>query len=211
MPKFPKLEESSLMTKVKSVSSWDMVIGTPGIVLDQQEDAREIEEPESPTSSQGPGVRPRRMRSLNDIYEPTEEVDEAVEENVNLVCFHMNADLIAYADATQDRKWKIAMDEEINAIEKNDTWSLTTLPEGRKAIGVKWVYKTKKNANGEVQRYKVRLVAKEYKQKIGIYARHENREQLSLREHVEIINSITSQLRSGDEVVASPPYLSGVN
>ncbi|KAG6427561.1 hypothetical protein SASPL_111807 [Salvia splendens] len=97
------------------------------------------------------------MHSLNDIYEATEEVDEAVEENVNLVCFHMNVDPIAYADAAQDRKWKIAMDEEINAIEKNDTWSLTTLPEGRKAIGVKWVYKTKKNTNGEVQRYKARL------------------------------------------------------
>ncbi|KAG6388778.1 hypothetical protein SASPL_150214 [Salvia splendens] len=122
------------------------------IVPDHQEDASEVEEPDSPTSSQGPVGRPRRMRSLNNIYEATEEVDEALEENVNLVCFHMNADPIAYADAAQDRKWKIAMDEEINAIENNDTWLLTTLPEGRKAIGEKWVYKTKKNVNGEVQR-----------------------------------------------------------
>ncbi|KAG6382398.1 hypothetical protein SASPL_157928 [Salvia splendens] len=126
------------------------VASSSEIVPDQQEDAREVEEPDSPTSSQGPVGRPRRMRNLNDIYEATEEVDEVVEENVNL---------------------NIAMDEEINAIEKNDTWSLTTLPEDRKAIGVKWVYKTKKNANGEVQRYKARLVAKGYKQKIEIYAR----------------------------------------
>ena len=39
------------------------------------------------------------------------------------------------------------MEEEINAIEKNDTWELLTLPKGHEAIGVKWVYKEKKNAN----------------------------------------------------------------
>ncbi|KAG6424262.1 hypothetical protein SASPL_114677 [Salvia splendens] len=99
------------------------VASSSEIVSDQQEDAREVEEPDSPTSSQGPVGRPRRMRNLNDIYEATEEVDEAVEENVNLVCFHMNVDPIAYVDAAQDKKWKIAMDKEISTIEKNDTWS----------------------------------------------------------------------------------------
>ncbi|KAL1560789.1 hypothetical protein AAHA92_10961 [Salvia divinorum] len=51
------------------------------------------------------------------------------------------------------------MDEEIQAIEKNDAWSLTMLPEGRKAIGVKWVLKTKKNVNGEVQRLFISLAS----------------------------------------------------
>ena len=60
------------------------------------------------------------------------------------------------------------MDEEIKAIEKNDTWVLTSLPKDHKAIGVKWVYKTKKNASGEVQRCKARLVAKGYKQRADI-------------------------------------------
>ncbi|KAK6160335.1 hypothetical protein DH2020_003716 [Rehmannia glutinosa] len=52
------------------------------------------------------------------------------------------------------------MDEEIKSIKKNDTWELAQLPKGHKAIGVKWVYKVKKNAKGEVERYKARLVAK---------------------------------------------------
>ena len=56
------------------------------------------------------------------------------------------------------------MDEEIKAIEKNDTWELTTLPEGHKSIDVKWVYKKKKNAHGHIEKYKERLVAKGYKQ-----------------------------------------------
>lgn len=60
------------------------------------------------------------------------------------------------------------MDEEIKAIVKNDTWELTTLPKGHKAIGVKWVYKTKRNAKGEIERHKARLVAKGYSQKAGI-------------------------------------------
>ncbi|GKD48884.1 retrovirus-related pol polyprotein from transposon TNT 1-94 [Tanacetum coccineum] len=51
---------------------------------------------------------------------------------------------------------------------RNDTWELTTLRKGQKAIGVKWVYKAKKNAKGEVEKYKARLVAKGYKQKYGI-------------------------------------------
>ncbi|GKA59938.1 reverse transcriptase [Tanacetum coccineum] len=60
------------------------------------------------------------------------------------------------------------MDEEISAIEKNKTWEMAELPEGHKPIGVKWVYKKKMNATGEIQRYKARLVAKGYRQKAGI-------------------------------------------
>ncbi|KAL6129804.1 hypothetical protein ACLB2K_073153 [Fragaria x ananassa] len=60
------------------------------------------------------------------------------------------------------------MDDEIHAIEKNDTWELTSLPKGKTAIGVKWVYKTKYKPNGDVDRYKARLVAKGHKQKSGI-------------------------------------------
>ena len=63
------------------------------------------------------------------------------------------------------------MDEERHAIEKNDTWKLTDPPENKKAIGVKWVYKTKKNAKGQVQRYKARLVSKGYKQREAIEGR----------------------------------------
>ncbi|KAL2241052.1 UNVERIFIED_CONTAM: Retrovirus-related Pol polyprotein from transposon TNT 1-94 [Sesamum indicum] len=61
-----------------------------------------------------------------------------------------------------------AMNEEIKAITKNDTWELVPLPKDKNAIGVKWVYKIKRNAKGEIEKYKARLVAKGYKQKTGI-------------------------------------------
>lgn len=60
------------------------------------------------------------------------------------------------------------MDVEIEAIKRNDTWELTELPEGGKKIGVKWVYKTKFNENGEVDKHKARLVVKGYSQQHGV-------------------------------------------
>lgn len=56
------------------------------------------------------------------------------------------------------------IDAEIEAIERNDSWELTKLPKGHKTIGVKWVYKIKLKENSEIDKYKVRLVAKGYKQ-----------------------------------------------
>ena len=60
------------------------------------------------------------------------------------------------------------MDKEIDAIEKNKTWTLTELPVEAKKIGVKWLYKTKFNEHGEIDKHKARLVAKGYTQEYGI-------------------------------------------
>ena len=60
------------------------------------------------------------------------------------------------------------MDLEIEAIERNGTWELIDLPKGMKKIGVKWVFKTKLNENGEVDKCKAQLVAKGYAQQHGI-------------------------------------------
>ncbi|XP_052485085.1 uncharacterized mitochondrial protein AtMg00810-like [Gossypium raimondii] len=57
------------------------------------------------------------------------------------------------------------MDDEITAIERNNTWELVDLPSGQQIIRVKWIYKTKLKENGEIDKYKARLVAKGHKQK----------------------------------------------
>jgi hypothetical protein len=54
------------------------------------------------------------------------------------------------------------------ALDANVTWELVVLPEDKKVIGCKWVYKVKHNVNGSVSRYKVRLVAEGYAQTYGI-------------------------------------------
>ena len=60
------------------------------------------------------------------------------------------------------------MAEEMSAIERNETWELADLPKDKNVIGLKWVYRTKYNADGSVQNHKARLVAKGYSQQHGI-------------------------------------------
>jgi hypothetical protein len=63
------------------------------------------------------------------------------------------------------------MKEEFDFLIENDTWNLIPLPNGRKVLGGKWVYKRKRvvDANGELRiRYKARWVAKGYLQRHGI-------------------------------------------
>lgn len=66
----------------------------------------------------------------------------------------VSSDPVSYEEAVKSSKWRLAMDMEINSIEKNQTWKLTELPTGAKSIGVKWIYKTKLNELGEVDKHK---------------------------------------------------------
>ena len=56
------------------------------------------------------------------------------------------------------------MNEEIDQIEKNNTWELVPRPHDINVIGTKWIFKNKLNENGEVIRNKARLVCKGYSQ-----------------------------------------------
>ena len=52
------------------------------------------------------------------------------------------------------------MNEEYKSMQDNQVWDLVPLPEGKKPIGCKWIFKTKRDSEGNVERYKARLVAK---------------------------------------------------
>lgn len=76
-----------------------------------------------------------------------------------------------FKDATESedaKHWKEAMKEEIDSHKTNNTWTLTSLPPNRKAIGAKWVFKVKVDGNNGNKRFKARLVAKGFVQKQGI-------------------------------------------
>ncbi|KAH9764453.1 hypothetical protein KPL70_001531 [Citrus sinensis] len=73
-----------------------------------------------------------------------------------------------FAEAVRDPRWRKAMKSGLQALENNNTWTVVSLPPGKRAIGCKWVYWIKYNADGTVERYKACLVILGNKQVKGI-------------------------------------------
>lgn len=71
-------------------------------------------------------------------------------------------------ESPNKEKWINAMKDEYKSMQDNQVWELVPLPEGIKPVGCKWIFKTKQDSGGNVERYKARLVAKGYTQKEGI-------------------------------------------
>ena len=67
-----------------------------------------------------------------------------------------------FSEAAKDPQWIEAMNEEMHALCKNEPWDLFPTSPRKKAIGCRWIYKVKYNANGSVNRYNVRLIEKGY-------------------------------------------------
>jgi len=119
-----------------------------------QEEAEALGMPSPPPlEDSSPESTPRRVRSLVDIYE-----------TCNMAMIKPNY----YEEASKQEVWVKAMEEEVKMIEKNNTWELVNCPQGKDIIGLKWVYKTKLNSDGTIQKHKARLVTKGYSQQPGI-------------------------------------------
>jgi transposase InsO family protein len=118
----------------------------------------------SSTPYSEPSQGPQGKRMLADLYEET----KPVEEEYSGLCLFGLEEPSSHLEAIKDSCWKKAMQEELTAIEENGTWTLCDLPRGHRPIGLKWVFKLKKNPNGETVKHKARLVAKGYVQRQGI-------------------------------------------
>ena len=126
-----------------------------------QESERQVcleysDEPSETADSPAPPPR----RSVRERREP------------NYYCFQCNLPDVkepkSVCDAQKSQEWADAMQAEMVSIHDHNVWELVELPEGRKPVGSKWVFKLKTNADGSVERCKARLVAQGYSQKEGL-------------------------------------------
>ncbi|KAD7478171.1 hypothetical protein E3N88_01307 [Mikania micrantha] len=107
-----------------------------------------------------------KTRSMSDLYANTQEIRNF---DYTTCQFALNiTDPTTYTEACKLPAWQTTMHEELAAIEKNQTWVLTTLPAGKNLVGLKWLYKTKVGPDGKIVKYKARLVAKGYSQQYGV-------------------------------------------
>lgn len=140
---------------------------------------QEEEKPQNADKEQNTHRYPRREtrppKYLNDYetcYETNVDDDHDHEDCTNYdYCYKMLFSVPkTYKEAIKSPEsvsWKEAMDEEINCLKENETFTLTELPEGRNAVGGRWVYTMKEDSNGS-KSYKARYVAKGYSQIKGV-------------------------------------------
>ena len=104
-----------------------------------------------------------RYKSLTDLYSETSPnpMDEQT-------CLVADEEPLTYLEAAQDEVWREAMKEEMMAIDRSNTWELESPPSKCKPIGLKWIFKLKKNPKGEIIKHKAQLVVKGYSQRKGI-------------------------------------------
>ena len=95
------------------------------------------------------------------IYLQEHEVDLEIKENDPINLWQALQSFTAH-------KWIDTMNEEMKSMHDNDVWDLVQLPEGLKPIGCKWIFKIMRDSKGNTERYKARLVAKEFTQREGI-------------------------------------------
>ena len=76
-------------------------------------------------------------------------------------------DVPSVEEAVRDDRWLAAMNDEYESLERNKTWELVNLPPGRKAVSCMWLLKHKRDAHGNIVRFKARLVARGFTQVFG--------------------------------------------
>ncbi|KAK8938636.1 hypothetical protein KSP39_PZI011049 [Platanthera zijinensis] len=146
--------ESSKAYRVYNPLTKKLLI-TRDVIVDENSSWNWNESEPRPPQIASPPSSPQKFQLLTDLYQHCQVAFLAVEPQ-------------SFKEAATNPNWKEAMDSEMHMITKNNTWELTNLPVGKKAIGVKWLYKVKYNDHGDISKHKVRLVAKGYSQKAGV-------------------------------------------
>jgi hypothetical protein len=111
---------------------------------------------------------PLRFRCIDNILGEAETPELAHRELEERLLLASDAEPTTYDEAARHECWRHAMLDEMTSIEASGTWRLVERPTHVRSIGLRWVYKAKKDAAGIINKYKARLVAKGYVQRQGV-------------------------------------------
>lgn len=111
-------------------------------------------------------------RSKNNIHKPKQLSDSYIRyplpKALMATVTTTDREPSCYSEAVKHSSWRDAMNTEFDALLRNGTWTLIPSPPAANIIGSKWVYRTKRKADGSIKRFKARLVAKGFHQQEGV-------------------------------------------
>ena len=98
---------------------------------------------------------PLRFRKLDDLYASGVALEEAEEVAAcgELLVAVGDGEPATFEEAKREQCWLKAMKEEMASIEQNNTWKLVNLPRCHKLIGLKWVFKVKRDEEGAIVKH----------------------------------------------------------
>lgn len=149
--------------------------------LEDNNDNRQSSTPLRRTSRINAGVPPVRFGFDDDDFtiqeeniddsdsaDPTHNLENERAYTVDGNVFYEPTTYKRARECPENQKWKLAMDDEIEAHKLNCSWDWVDPPVGKTLVGCRWIYKLKQDSKGKVSQYKARLVAQGFNQKFGI-------------------------------------------
>lgn len=162
----PTYQPSNSSPSSAAVPSEQPILSSNNSLHNTETSPTSVSQPESDSSSpqesfepvsRTTNVHPMQTRSKSGIHNP----------QIHHSLFLAHNEPKGVKQALADPNWLSAMQFEYAALLKNHTWDLVPLPSNRKAVGCKWVFRIKENADGSINKYKARLVAKGFHQVHG--------------------------------------------
>ena len=118
----------------------------------------------SPPTPQKQNLHPMTTKSKNNIHKPKLPSNSHVRYRIPkalLTTFQtLEQEPTCYSEAIENQNWRAVMNKEFNVLLKNGTWNLVPKPTNANLVGCMWAYWIKRKVNGDIERFKTRLVAK---------------------------------------------------
>ena len=162
-----RIEEAVAVEDYSTDESDYQTLSTHSSITDSDD-----EESESPNERATPPRRSTRHRTptIADSARYAAQFAHASAES-GMALMGLNDEPLHFKEALKSAdvsKWNEAMNDEFTSLTRNETWTLVPRPPHCNVVGTRWVYKRKVGRNGQLDRYRARLVAKGFTQKYGV-------------------------------------------